>query len=429
MSTPLITRVIERAEPQVYQSLKVAYMMSRFPKLTETFILTEMMAMQELGVTVEVYPLQREKTKVVHPDALPFVQRAHFTSWLSFPLLLAHLYFLLNKPGAYFHTIWMLLRANWGSVWYLGGAVLFFPKAVYLSRLMQQHKIEHLHAHFASHPAMVAWVIHQLTGIPWSFTAHGSDLHKDQHMLAEKVRDAKVAVTISNYNRKFILDHVGLPADEKIAVVHCGVDMNDYQPRTTPTAWDQRKGPFRILCIGTLHEVKGQRYLLEACAGLNRFGLNFECHLAGDGEDRSILETIVRSLDLQGRVIFHGRQTREQVRELLRQADVLVAPSAQTACGRREGIPVVLMEALACGVPAIGSDLSGIPEILIHNQTGLLTPQRDASAIAEALMELAENRELRQHLAIAGRDKVEREFNLHANALLLSQQFQSEDEL
>lgn len=398
--------------------------MSRFPKITETFVLFEMQQMEQLGIHVEVYPLQRERSQVMHPQAVPFVRRAHFTPWLSSSILLAHLYFVRREPRAYLIALWTLLRANWGSLRYLIGAMVCFPKAVWFARHMQQTGVQYVHAHFASHPAAVAWVIHRLTGLPFSFTAHGSDLHRDRHMLREKVAAAAAVIAISEYNRRMIVDECQGRFAGRVHVVHCGVDLNVFHcsagsmPRSTQAA------PFRVVCVGTLHEVKGQRYLLEACRRLADRNIELECHFVGDGPDQDDLAVCAARLGLTEQVRFHGRRTTGEVRELLQSADVLVAPSVPTRDGRREGIPVVLMEALASGVAVIASDLSGIPELVVHEQTGLLTPPGNSAGIADALLRLWHDPVLRHTLADAGRATVERDFNLEANSAALADIFE-----
>ncbi len=260
--------------PQVGQ--KVGYLMSRFPKLTETFVLYEILAVERAGLHVEILPLQRERTKVMHHEAERLVARARFTPLLfSWALLMAHAHFLWRRPGVYFATLRTLIAANWGSRRYLVGAMAFFPKAVLMARLASQEGLTHLHAHFASHPAAVAYVIHRLTGIPFSFTAHGSDLHRDRHMLREKVAAAKTVVAISTYNRDVILDECGQAHREKVVVIHCGVDTERFRPRQTLTSFEREEGPFSILCTGTLHAVKGQRTLIESCRRLRKSGRHF----------------------------------------------------------------------------------------------------------------------------------------------------------
>jgi len=395
--------------------LKVAYTVSRFPKLTETFVLQEILAMEKLGWQVELYPLQREPAAVVHPEAEPIVARAHFTPWISWTILSAHFYYLCRKPAAYFATLWILMRANWGSLRFFAAAMLFFPKAVYFARCMTQQRISHLHAHFCSHPAAAAFVVHRLAGIPFSFTAHGSDLHCDRHMLREKVAAADFVVAISQYNRNLILQECGQQFADKVIVVHCGVDMQVFQPR--PCRGPNEYGElFNILCTGTLHEVKGQTYLIDACRHLSARNIDFHCHFIGDGADRAMLEDQVRLSGLDDRVTFHGRQPSHAVAALLRRADAVATPSVPTASGQREGIPVVLMEAMASGVPVVASRLSGIPELIDEGVSGLLTPPGDAEALADALERLYREPQLRRLLAAGGREKIDREFNVTANA-------------
>ena len=399
---------------------RVAYIMSRFPKLTETFILYEMLAVERQGVDVEVFPLARERTKFIHPEAAALVARAHFRPLVSLKILWAHLYFLSRNPSAYFGALGTLLWANLGSLRYFGGAVLYFPKIVRFAYEVSALGVDHVHAHFASHPAAAAFVIHRLTGIPYSFTAHGSDLHRDRHMLREKVAEAAFVATISDYNRQLILEHCGSKYAEQVCIVHCGVDPDFFT--ASPSAVASRGTP-RVLCIGTLHEVKGQTYLIEAARLLADRGMLVECQFIGDGPDLAALTAQAEKASLPCRAIFHGRKTRDEVKQLLGEADIVVAPSVPTSDGRREGIPVVLIEAMAAGVPVVASRLSGIPELVEHEHTGLLAPPRDAQALANEISRLVENMPLRRRLAAAGRDRVMRQFNLEQSASTLSDWF------
>ena len=403
--------------------LKVAYMMSRFPKLTETFILYEMLAVQQQGIQVEVYPLLREREEVVHPEAMQFVSVAHFQPFISWPILRANLFFLGKKPFAYLKTLWDVLRANWGSYNFFTGVIGIFPKTVLFAYQMRADQVQHVHAHFASHPAAAAFIIHRLVGIPYSFTAHGSDLHRDRHMLREKVAEAAFVAAISEYNKELIISECRGKYREKVKVVHCGVDMEVFRARSHETPYEKGENPFMILCVGTLHEVKGQPYLLEACRFLQERGHNFECHFVGDGPDRKSLNELVNQAGLSDKVRFHGRLTRDEIARLLVDADVLTVPSVPTRDGRREGIPVVLMEAMGSGVPVIASNLSGIPELVNDQQTGMLVAPRDAKSIADALERYIQDPALRRRFGNAGRAKVVEEFDLNKNAAILARYF------
>ena len=406
--------------------LKIAYLVSRFPKLTETFVLYEILALEEQGIQVELYPLQRERTQVINAEAVPLVKRAHFHPFISWLILHAHIHYLVRKPGVYLETLWTILRANWGSPRMFFGALFFFPKIVYFARHMELAGITHLHAHFASHPAVAAYVIHHLANISYSFTAHGSDLHRDQHMLLEKVRDAAFVVAISEYNKQMIIDVCQGHYQEKIEVIHCGVNTKVFRPRIGSTIFDRGEGPFQILCICTLHEVKGQTYLLDACRLLKARGIKFMCHFVGDGPDMAALVKQASQAGISNQVIFHGRLTRPDVARLLKQADAVVTPSVPSRDGRREGIPVVLMEAMGCGLPVVASDVSGIPELVKNEESGFLVLPRNVDGVANALARLHDEPQLRHRLGRAGRNQVIQNFNLRTNAVLLGNCFRRE---
>lgn len=403
---------------------KVAYIASWFPALTETFILFEILAVERQGAAVEVFPLLGQHGKLMHPEAAAVVRRTHYHPLLSLAIVRANLHFLWRQPGAYFGALWILLRSTWGSLRYFSGALVFFPKMAYLARHMELEGITHIHAHFASHPAAAAFVIHRLTGIPYSFTVHGSDLHRDQHMLREKVAEAAFVATISEYNRRVILDVCGPQCAGKVEVIHCGVDTEVFRPHGEDRRSDSGR-PFTVVCTGKLYEVKGQKYLIEACRLLRDRGVEVACEFVGDGPDREMLARRVAEVGMEDCVRFHGRVTQHRIAQILAEADILAAPSVPASDGRREGIPVVLMEAMACGVPVAASDLSGIPELVEHGETGLLVPPGDSTALADALQRLASDPQLRRRLAAAARDKIVRQFNLHTNASLLIHRFRS----
>ncbi|MEM9174757.1 MAG: glycosyltransferase family 4 protein [Myxococcota bacterium] len=386
--------------------------MSRFPKLTETFVLDEILALEARGVRVEVFPLWRERGGPVHPDAVPVVERAHFTPTLDATIVRDNLAALFARPALYLGTLARLVRANAASPRFLLGALAIFPKAVSFARRMREAGVQHVHAHFASHPAACGFIVGRFADLPWSFTAHGSDLHREQAMLPEKVAEATHVVAISDYNKRFLLEHAGPDAErhaDRVHVVHCGVDLDRFSRAPASGA------PFEIVCVGTLHAVKGQGFLIDACAALDKEGVAWRLHLVGDGEDRAALEARARSLGIADHVVFHGALDRAGVRAVLARADVSVAPSVPTPDGRREGIPVVLMEAGATALPLVGSRLSGIPELIEDGVTGLLVDPRDTQGLAAALLRLASDPALAARLGRGARERVEREFALESN--------------
>ncbi len=400
--------------------LRVAYLMSRFPKLTETFVLFELLAVEQTGVEVLLYPLQRERTETMHPEARVLLARVRGNRIFDARIAVAALRSLWRRPRLTLATLFELVRANWGSARYLGGALAFFPKALWFAEEMRRDGVDHVHAHFASHPAAVAFAIRRLTGIPFSFTGHGSDLHRDQHMLREKVEASAFAAAISEFNRALMLGVCGAEFAERIRVIRCGVDTQVFRP--APAA-QVEPSPIALVCTGTLHEVKGQAPLIDACALLRERGIDFVCQLVGDGPDRRALEQRAASLGIADRVRFLGTRTRAEVAEILRQAQIGVAPSVPSRDGRREGLPVALMEAAASGLPLVASRLSGIPELVEDGVTGILVEPGDVFGLADAIERLAKDREHREQLGRAARERVLRDFDQHANARELARRF------
>lgn len=392
----------------------IAYVMSRFPKISETFILYEILELERLGLHVEVFPLIREQAQTVHPEAQAIVERAHYSSFLSLPLLRAQGYWLRKRPLRYLRAWWRALRGNLSTPSFLARTLVLVPQAALFARQMHELGVEHLHAHYATHPALTAYVVRELADIPYSFTAHAHDIYLERPMLDEKIRRAGFVVTISQYNRELLRSLYGDDAAEKTVVIHCGVDPAVFQPQER-----QPNQPFTMVCVASLQDYKGHPYLIESCAQLKARGLHFRCLLIGQGEDRPQIEAQIQRLGLSEQVLVLGPQPRNKVSQYVATADVVVLPSIVTRYGKQEGIPVALMEALASEKPVVATAISGIPELIEHEHSGLLVPERDATALADALARLHGDPELGERLGAAGRETVLREFDLKRNTELL----------
>lgn len=404
---------------------RVAYIMSRFPKLTETFVLGEVLALEQRGVPVDLYPLLRERAPVVHPEAARLVARSRYEPFLSPAIVVSQLVWLRRRPGAYLRAWRDVLVGTWGSPNFFVGAIGCFPKVAHAARRMQAEGVTHVHCHFANHPAVAGLIVHRLTEIPFSFTAHGSDLHKDRRMLGRKVAEAAFVATISHDNRRLIVAECGEHIAGKVHVLRAGVDTRLFAPSTLNPA-GQPRDALRIVCVGTLHEVKGQPHLIEACRLLAGQGIDVRCRLIGAGPDEKALRAQIEAAGLAESVVVAGPRTRQQIVDELWRADALVAPSVPTRAGRREGIPVVLMEAMSTSLPVVASAISGIPELVEHEVSGLLVPPRDAAAIAGAVRQLAADPALRERLGRAARKRVLAEFDLEDSAAELARRFGAE---
>jgi glycosyltransferase involved in cell wall biosynthesis len=393
--------------------------MSRFPKLTETFILYEILALEKMGVAVELFPLIHEKQSVKHPEAEKMEKRARFHPFISFKIIAANFHYMLRSPRKYFGTLFEVLIGTLGSVNFFIGVLGIFPKCARMALEMQQLGVRHLHAHFANHPAAAALIIHRLSGIPYSFTTHGSDLHVDRTMLGKKIMNSAFAVTISNFNKGVMVDECGPQVAKKIQIVRCGVDVKEFKPvvRSDPSR------PFQIICVASFEEVKGHEYLVAACKLLKERGVDFRCHFVGYGPLRKKVIGQVNEMGLDDRIIMNPPRPRPEIIKMFAESDVKVLPSVPTKQGKREGIPVVLMEAMASGLPVVSSRLSGIPELVEDGVAGILVVPRDVNGLCEALLKLIREQELREQMGKAGREKIMREFNLEKNAEQLTNLF------
>jgi len=394
---------------------RVGYLMSWYPAVTETFILHEMLELLRLGVDLEIFPLFGAAQDVRHPGAEALADRVRYHRGLSLELAVAQLHWLARRPRAYLRSWARALRGNARSPELLLKSLVVVPRAALLARRMEERGIRHVHAHWATHPALAALVVRELTGIGYSFTAHAHDLYLDRAMLGEKIAAARFVVTISRFNRALVERVCGAAAAAKTLVVPCGVDPRLFR-RRRPRPPD---GVLRIACVAGLRDYKGHRWLVDACALLGERGVPFHCVLAGDGPERACLEARIAFLGLGGRVQLLGNQSQDRVREELDRCDVMVLPSVVTADGMMDGIPVALMEAMATGLPVVSTRVSGIPELVEDGRTGLLAPEKDAAALADALERLFREPGLARRLAAQGREHVLRNFNLVRNAARL----------
>ena len=385
--------------------------MSRFPTLTETFVLYEILELERLGLQVEIFPLIREKDPPVHPESAPLVERANYQRLLSWSTLNTQIYWLRKRPGRYLSTLWQVITGNIFSPNFLARSMVVMPIAAVFSRKIEAMGIEHLHAHFATHAATAAFVVHRLTGVPYSITAHAHDIYVNRTMLGEKLSAAKFIITISEYNRRLLENLYGVDVGRKTHVIHCGVDSGVFQPTHSPIANEK----FTVACIAGLREMKGQRYLLEACARLMRQNLKFQCLLVGSGEDQAALESLIRQLKLENHVHLLGGRSRQEINEIMNRSDVVALPSVTLDTGKMEGIPVALMEAMAVAKPVISTRISGIPELVENGISGLLVPERDVDALVTALTTLAGDPQMRVTMGENGRKRVLDAFDLKKN--------------
>ena len=396
---------------------KIAYIMSRFPHLPEVFILREMEVLKAMGWQIELYPLIRQKQSVVHEEAGPWIKQAHWLPFVSPAIIKANIRTLGRTPGRYL-SIWT--RALWEnriSPRALIKTMVLLPKSFYAAGLMKDQGIGHIHAHFATHPALSAWVIHRMTGISYSITVHAHDIFAHKAMLETKIKDAAFIAAISDFNRNYLSEKIGIRIRYKIAIVRCGIPPGHYHRPIKAWQPGQR---FELITTGSLQPYKGQKDLVKACALLRDTGLDFRCRVIGEGEERQALEKLIASHQLNNHVILLGAKTQNEVATLLKTAHCYVQPSIIMPSGKMEGIPVALMEAMATGLPVVATAISGIPELVHRGETGYTLAPGAPEQLATLIKQVYHHPDQAVRRAENARQLVMDEFNLEKNARRLS---------
>ena len=403
--------------------LQVVYVVSRFPVVTETFITDEIVQLRRAGVPVRVLALLPTREDVVQPAAAELLPEATFGSRSALRLATAQAHWWLRRPAVLVKLWWRVLTQNRSSAGEWVKSVATLLTAVAWAQTVDGREVGRVHAHWATHPALAAYVLSHLLDVPYGFTAHAQDLYIENGMLEEKLRKADLVVTISSFNVELLRARFGQLA-EKVVLLHCGVDQDAFSP--TPGRGG-RLQPLRVLTVASLRDYKGHRHLLNAIGRLEGQGQRVACVLAGDGPLRNALEQQRDELGLQSSVRFLGRRTAPEIRQLLQECDVFVLPSVRMANGMMEGIPVALMEALASGRPSVASRLSGIPELVEDGVSGLLVEPADPESLAAALMRLAHDEDLRRRLSDAGPRRIADGFDQRANVERLRRLFLARD--
>jgi colanic acid/amylovoran biosynthesis glycosyltransferase len=384
--------------------MHVAYLASRYPDVSHTFIQREILALRRLGVEISTFSVRRARPNQVlsQPDR----DEAERTYAILPPRLgdhlRAHRRAFGRRPRAYVSCLLRSLRRAPPGARALLWRLFYFAEAVVLWDQCERRGIAHVHAHFANVGSDVAQLASELSGgsLGWSFTMHGSTEFYDvrEHRLADKVRSAGFVVCVSDFTRSQLMMWVGDEHWDKLRVVRCGVDTSAF----TPASRDGRAGPLRILCVSRLVLGKGLTLLFEAARGVDA-----EIVLVGDGPERQRLER--RAAELGVDVTFTGAVGQDEIRRHYAEADVFCLPSFA------EGVPVVLMEAMASGLPVVATRITGIPELVEEGVSGLLVRPARADELAVALGELADDPDRRATMGAAARQAVRERYDLERN--------------
>lgn len=395
----------------------VAYFTNQYPKVSHSFIRREILALERQGVDVARFALRGWSEELVDPDDLAEREKTHYLLRGGLGALLpATIRQLLSAPGLFLQGVRMALRLSRLSDRPALYHLVYLAEACELVARCRQQGVKHLHVHFGTNPTEVALLARLMGGLPYSFTVHGPDefdrplgLH-----LREKIEAASHVVAISSYGRSQLYRWVGHSHWHKIQVVHCGLETAFFDPPPTepiPTT------P-RLVCVGRLCEQKGQLLLLDAFRRLRDRGDDFQLVLAGDGEMRPELEAFIALHKLQDQVSITGWISSERVKQELLAARTMVLASFA------EGLPVVIMEAMALGRPVLSTSIAGIPELVRHGVDGWLVPAGDVDALVETLgSALATPTAQLDQMGLAARDRVIERHSIDTEAAKLKRLF------
>ncbi len=357
--------------------MRIAYLINQYPKTSHTFIRREIAALERLGITVERWSVRRPKEPLVDPADVAESQR---TRVILPSGLLATLAAVLRQCLLAPRASWRALRLATQLGRRSQRGVLrhwaYWAEAAVVKRLCAQQRIEHLHAHFGSNPACVAMLAREMGGVPYSFTAHGVESFDAPPLvgMSSKVALAKCAIAVSHFGKSQLQRWSEPRHWDKIHVVHCGLARAEIEAQPI-----EPRPEGRLLCVARLAPEKGVSVLLHALARLRSMGLRFELDIVGDGPMRPALEELARGLGLDSSVHFLGWQAGDAVRRHLAAARLLVLPSLA------EGLPMVIVEALAMGRPVVASCVAGIPEIVEPQRTGWLFSAGSVTELSAAL--------------------------------------------
>jgi glycosyltransferase involved in cell wall biosynthesis len=404
--------------PGAQPARALAYLISTYPTLSMTFVLREVLALRELGFRVEtasINPPDRPAEQLTPAEAdeakRTYYVKQHGLSGAT----VAKLQTVFGDFGGYWRGVGLAFRLAGLDLRRLYLNLMYFIEALMVGQWMKRKGLRHLHVHLASQAASVGLFVRTVFGFGYSLTVHGPDefYDADRQMLAEKIRAADFLCCISSFARSQLMMLSPYEHWSKFVVSPLGVDPEIFAPKPERAAPET----FEILCVGRLTPAKGQHILIDAVERLTHEGRRVRLRLAGSGPDEaSLREHAVRSAAGEC-VVFEGAINQDRIRDFYAAADAFCLPSFA------EGVPVVLMEAMAMELPCVTTHIAGIPELIRDGIDGLLAPPSDLDALANALARLMDDAELRQRMGKSGRARVVEHFDLRRSVERLARIF------
>jgi glycosyltransferase involved in cell wall biosynthesis len=406
----------DRAGAQPTRAL--AYLVSTYPTLSMTFVLREVLALRELGFRIETASINPPDRPIEELTALEAAEarstycvKQHGLSGAT----VAKLQTVFGNFGGYWRGVGLAFRLAGLDLPRLFLNLMYFIEALMVGQWMKRKGLRHLHVHLASQAASVGLFVRTVFGFGYSLTVHGPDEFYDagRQMLARKIAAADFLCCISSFARSQLMKLSTYEHWSKFVVSPLGVDPEIFVPRRERTAPER----FEILCVGRLTPAKGQHILIDAVERLTQEGRQVRLRLVGNGPDETSLREHAARSAARECVIFEGAINQDRIRDFYAKADVFCLPSFA------EGLPVVLMEAMAMEVPCVTTHITGVPELIRDGVDGLLVAPSDTDALVKALASLMDDAELRQRIAKSGRARVVEHYDLRRNVERLGRIF------
>ncbi len=380
-----------------------------YPRISETFISNEIRLLEEQGFTIHIFSMRKPREAFTHASINRIRAQVTYlpsSLFLGLPRFIRpNLKVLLHHPREYGRALGLVLRRFKRTRKI--ATLKHLLQAGYLVNAMQGLDVRHLHAHFAHSPTSVAMFASILSGIPFSFTAHAKDIYtSDARQLTEKMDRASFVVTCTRYNLAYLRKLA--PAHKPLSAVYHGIDLELFTPREKPV---QPRPPYTLLTVARLVEKKGLPTILKALCILKDAGIAFRYVLIGTGEEKRAIQQQVSDLHLNDRVEMTGTLPHEKVLEHYGAADLFVLACRVAQSGDRDGVPNVLVESLAMGVPVVATTVSALPELITHEQSGLLVEPDDPEHLARAMERMLTDTALRERVIREGRKKVVEDFD------------------
>ena len=401
-------------------SQRIAYLVSQYPAYSHTFILREVLQLRQFGMEIVVASINnpdRSLEKLTEIERAEAEQTFYVKAQGIAKAAVALAKTLLSNPMGLWRGIKHARKLGGWDIKRLLYHGFYLLEALLIGQWLRSQHITHLHVHFATPAASVGMLVKTVFGTGFSFTVHGPDEFYDAagYNLPEKILAADFIFCISHYARSQVMKLSPVTAWPKFDVCRLGVDPQ----RFAPGPKTQVNCQCELLCVGRLTSAKGQAILLEAVAALQNRQVPVRLTLVGMGPDEKSLQAYAEQLGISGQVRFTGAVDQDHILRYYQTADMFVLPSFA------EGLPVVLMEAMAMEIPCITTAITGVPELIQNGEDGLLVAASDVNGLADAISRLANDPELRRKIGQAGREKVLAEYDLHKNTELLFKAFSS----